>query len=67
MKIKEVIERECCAVEDLKPIHARPANRWYGFCIHCGRHWEDLGLESNPGSDTPSGLQPLPWPWENIR
>lgn len=69
MKIKETIERECCEVKDLRRMtnEGRPVGRPYFFCIHCGRHWEDLGMEITPGSDLPSGLQRMAWPWERIK
>lgn len=66
-KIKETIERDCChPTKDLKHLDApsRPKGRRYFYCIHCGRQWKDLGMESTPGSDVPSGLQALPYPWE---
>jgi hypothetical protein len=47
MKIKEVIERECCdeRKHDLKPyggtVERVAMSATYYFCIHCGQIWVD--------------------------
>ena len=41
MKIEISATRECCAVEDLKPIEGTPKRGYdpvWMFCVHCGRH-----------------------------
>jgi hypothetical protein len=40
MKIKEVLERDCCQTRDLRPVEGSPL--WgrqptHQFCVHCGR------------------------------
>lgn len=65
MKITETIDRECCESKDLKQMHSnsRPVGRFWYFCIHCGRHWEEQG-GTEPGD---GGMVALPWPWEDER
>lgn len=60
MKIREVIERDCC---DYKTDLVYLPNSLYYFCKHCGRHFVHNG-----GSEPESpGIQPLPWPWEDVK
>lgn len=42
MRIKEIIERECCEPRDLSPYHGmlkgtKPES--FSFCRHCGELW----------------------------
>ena len=67
MKIKETIERECCQAADLAAFTTETRldgmtcrSRYFRWCRHCGRHWQDHG-----GSEPEAkGWQPIAWPWE---
>ena len=62
MKIKEVIERECCQNRDLKVITGHPVGCPYYFCVHCGKHWHYERYMDAAGSPD-SRLTSLPLPW----
>jgi hypothetical protein len=66
MKIKEVIERECCANSDLKPYLGKTKkyleaikNKIF-FCVHCGQIW----YSSRQPGDMDSSLEAVKIDWE---
>ena len=53
MKIKETIERECCAYEDLKLYagvnRGKYKNLKLWFCRHCGQIWYPSSVSDGAG------------------
>lgn len=55
MKIKEVLERDCCAPKDLRPLEGSPKrgkDPETMFCVHCGaRHNIHTFMDAAGSSD----------------
>ena len=63
MKITETTKRECCMVRDLRPLNdiAGPS---FMFCVHCGRHFEEMLSSPIHASLDGRHFRKIPWPWE---
>lgn len=56
MKIKETIERECCASSDLLQYNGKvntkewaSGNKYFRFCKHCGQIWRSTKVMDAAG------------------
>lgn len=67
MKIKETIERECCASQDLRSYRGKQTSDLSAFkpqfCIHCGQIWlHQSARDAGGGTETLLEAVPLQMP-----